>query len=89
MPSFNEARLSVVREHQEICLLQVGLKVDLPTGTAFAVSGLFFGAGLLGITYGILSASWDENQEGSKLGLEEFKANAGPLLDKVKPGSKR
>lgn len=70
-------------------LLQVGLKIKLPTGTAFAVSGLFFGAGLLGITYGILSASWDESQEGSKLGIEEFKSNAAPLLDRLKQGPKR
>ena len=60
------------------------LKVDLPTGTAFTVSGLFFGAGLLGITYGILSASWEENEEGTGLGFKEFKTNTAPFFDKVK-----
>ena len=64
--------------------MQVGLKIDLPQGTAFAVSGLCFGAGLLGITYGIMSASWDEYQEGSGLGLEEFKSNAAPLIDRIR-----
>lgn len=65
--------------------LQVSQKIDLPQGTAFVVSGLFFGAGLLGITYGILSASWNENVEGSGLGIEEFKSNTAPLIDKIKP----
>lgn len=67
-----------------MCLVQVGLKVDLPTGTAFTVSGLFFGAGILGITYGIFSASWDENVEGTGLGLTEFKTNTAPFVEKVK-----
>lgn len=70
-------------------VLQVGLKVDLPTGTAFAVSGLFFFIGIMGITYGIMSASWDENQEGSALGLEQFKSNTAPLVDRIKNGPKR
>lgn len=65
--------------------MQVGLKVDLPQGTAFVVSGLCFGAGLLGITYGILSASWNENEKGSGLGIEEFKSNTAPLIDKIRP----
>jgi len=67
-----------------LAYIQVVLKVDLPTGTAFTVSGLFFGAGLLGITYGILSASWDENEQGTGLGLKEFKTNTAPFVDKVK-----
>ena len=65
--------------------MQVSQGVELPQGTAFVVSGLCFGAGLLGITYGILSASWSESEEGSGLGLSEFKSNTAPLIDKIKP----
>ncbi|CAM9840050.1 unnamed protein product, partial [Choristocarpus tenellus] len=35
---------------------------------------------LLGITYAIVSASWDEEREGSFLGFEEAKVNLGNIL---------
>merc|ERR1712045_368743 len=41
--------------------------------------------GLLGITYSVLSASWDPEVEGSKIGLEEFKSN----IDSLKNGLQR
>ena len=66
----------------------VQLHVELPTGTVFAVTGLSFGLGLLGISYGVLSASWDENEEGSLLGIDEFKQNAGPFVERVVKGAK-
>jgi len=38
--------------------------------------------GLLGITYSVMSASWDpDGPEGSVLGFDEFKANVGNLQD--------
>lgn len=40
--------------------------------------------GLLGIGFGALSASWDEEDEGSALGADELKLNVGRLLDGVK-----
>lgn len=64
--------------------MQVGRGIELPQGTAFVVSGFCFGAGILGITYGILSASWDENEAGSGLGIKEFKSNTAPLIDRIK-----
>ncbi|KKZ14670.1 MAG: hypothetical protein TQ37_00215 [Candidatus Synechococcus spongiarum 15L] len=38
------------------------------------VSGVFFVLGLLGLSYGVLSASWDD-APGSPLGLEQFGKN--------------
>lgn len=39
-----------------------------------------FGLGVLGLTYGVLSASWDE-EPGSLVGLDEFKLNFGRVMD--------
>ncbi len=40
-----------------------------------------FGLGVLGITYGVLSASWDEDRSGGALGWQEFKTNWGRMKD--------
>ena len=55
-----------------------GIKVPMPL--VYAVQFVTFGGGLFGITYGILSASWDPRKEGSLLGLAEFKENVPNLL---------
>lgn len=34
-----------------------------------------------GITYSIISASWDEDREGSLLGVDEFQKNLGSIQD--------
>ncbi|KAL0393750.1 UNVERIFIED_CONTAM: protein PAM68, chloroplastic [Sesamum latifolium] len=47
--------------------LKVGLKIDVPTWVPFIVSFIFFGTALLGVSYGIVSASWDPMREGSLL----------------------
>jgi hypothetical protein len=39
------------------------------------VSMAFFGFGVLGLTYGALSSSWDEDIPGSVLGWQEFNTN--------------
>jgi Photosynthesis affected mutant 68 len=44
------------------------------------VSAGFFGLGVLGLTYGVLSASWDEDVPGSLLGGQEFSTNLGRTL---------
>lgn len=41
-------------------------------------------AGLLGISYGILSTSWDPRREGSASGVTEFKANLPIVLDRFR-----
>ena len=51
------------------------------------VSGVFFVAGLLGLSYGVLSASWDD-APGSLLGLEQFGANLQRLRTSIR-GMKR
>lgn len=51
---------------------------------AVATIGLLV-VGLLGITYSVMSASWDEDVEGSTLGLEEVSKN----LDSIKDGLRR
>ncbi|CAN6302171.1 unnamed protein product [Urochloa humidicola] len=50
-------------------------KVDVPTWIPFGVSFVFFGAALLGVSYGIVSASWDPAREGSLLGWNEARRN--------------
>ncbi|MCF4970445.1 PAM68 family protein [Nostoc sp. CMAA1605] len=40
-----------------------------------------FGLGVLGITYGVLSASWDEDRVGGLIGFSEFRTNWGRMAD--------
>lgn len=61
---------------------QVVQKVDYPFWVVYLASGVAFGGGLLGITYGVLSTSWDPRREGSLLGWTEFRANLGQLMNK-------
>ena len=48
------------------------------------VSGVFFVLGLLGLSYGVLSASWDHGP-GSLLGLEQFGKNLQRLRASMRP----
>ena len=52
---------------------------NLPNPVVVLVSMGFFGLGGLGLTYGVLSASWDEETSGSKLGWEQFTTNWGRM----------
>ena len=61
--------------------LKVKEAVDLPPYIAFAVSIGFLGLGVLGLSYGLFSASWDEERTGSIWGAEEFKINLGRTRD--------
>jgi len=54
-------------------LVSKGL-LDIPPGITLLVSAGCFITGLLGLSYGILSASWEKSQ-GSILGLENIKPN--------------
>lgn len=53
---------------------------ELPTYAVLLVSLGWFGLGVLGVSYGLLSASWDEDVPGSKLGIGEFKVNLGRMV---------
>ncbi|KAK9218302.1 hypothetical protein WN943_006939 [Citrus x changshan-huyou] len=55
--------------------LKVVLKIDVPSWLPVIVSFIFFGAGLLGVSYGIVSSSWDPLREGSLLGWNEAQRN--------------
>lgn len=59
--------------------------VDAPW-LVYLVQGGLFGGGLLGITYGILSTSWEPRREGSALGFDEFKTNVALLLSRRNGG---
>lgn len=50
--------------------------------TSDIAQNIIWGGGLLGITYGIVSTSWDPTRDGSLLGWEEFKANLPVLLNR-------
>lgn len=54
--------------------------LELPNYVAFAVSLLFFGLGVLGLSYGIFSTSWEEAEPGSWWGWSEFRLNLGRML---------
>ncbi|XAR70723.1 hypothetical protein NMG60_11027685 [Bertholletia excelsa] len=55
--------------------LKVVLKIDVPTWVPFITSFIFFGTALLGVSYGIVSSSWDPMREGSLLGWKEAQKN--------------
>src|ERR687886_924147 len=52
---------------------------DLPNTAVLLVSMGCFGLGVLGLSYGVLSASWDEDVPGTKLGWQEFTTNLGRM----------
>lgn len=52
---------------------------ELPTSAVLISSIGFFGLGALGLTYGVLSASWEETTAGSWWGWEQFTVNWGRM----------
>lgn len=65
--------------------IKVGLQIDLPIWVVYLVQVFTFGGGLLGITYGVLSSSWDPDRENSTfLGINEFKANLPIVLESIR-----
>jgi Photosynthesis affected mutant 68 len=52
----------------------------LPNFAVLIASISCFGLGFLGITYGALSASWEEDKAGSLLGIAEFQTNLGRMI---------
>ncbi|MDF5708370.1 MAG: PAM68 family protein [Nostoc sp. S4] len=61
-------------------LLAIYLNIKLAPIAVLLVNMGLFGLGVLGITYGVLSASWDEETAGSLFGLSEFGTNWGRIL---------
>ena len=52
--------------------------VDIPPGLTLASSGFFFLLGLGGLSFGVLSASWDKDP-GTLLGFENIRTNLSRL----------
>ncbi|XP_031282484.1 protein PAM68, chloroplastic, partial [Pistacia vera] len=69
--------------------LKVGLKIDVPTWVPFIVSFIFFGTALLGVSYGIVSSSWDPLREGSLLGWNEAQKNWPVFWQSLWGGSRK
>ncbi|MEH1855021.1 MAG: PAM68 family protein [Nostoc sp.] len=61
-------------------LLAIYSDIKLPPIAVLLVNMGLFGLGVLGITYGVLSASWDEEKVGSLLGFGEFNTNWGRMV---------
>lgn len=55
--------------------------VALPTVAVLFLSLGFFGLGVLGLSYGVLSASWEEDDPGSAVGWSEFRTNFGRMVE--------
>ena len=68
--------------------LKVKEVVELPPYAAFAVSFGFLGLGVVGLSYGLFSACWDEDRAGSLMGFDEFKVNLGRTRDAWKASKK-
>ncbi|NJL00510.1 MAG: DUF3464 family protein [Spirulinaceae cyanobacterium RM2_2_10] len=52
---------------------------ELPPAAAQLTSLGFFGLAVVGLSYGLVSASWDETRPGGWLGWQEFRLNFGRL----------
>lgn len=57
---------------------------ELPNIVVLLVTLACFGLSVVGLSYGALSASWEENAVGTIAGLDEFKLNAGRLVNSWK-----
>ena len=55
----------------------------IPPVVTLLGSGAFFLLGLVGLSYGVLSASW-EDAPGTALGLEQIGKNMGRIRDSVR-----
>lgn len=57
--------------------------LDIPPGVTLATSGAFFLLGLAGLSYGVLSSSW-ETAPGTLLGLEQMPLNISRIRESIK-----
>jgi hypothetical protein len=55
--------------------------IQLPPIAVLLVNMGLFGLGVVGITYGVLSASWDVERPGNMIGLDEFSTNWGRMAE--------
>ena len=57
--------------------------LDVPTGVTLLASGGCFLLGLLGLSYGVLSSSWEDGS-GSLLGFEQIPLNISRMRDSIR-----
>ena len=57
--------------------------LDIPPGITLLASGACFLLGLVGLSYGVLSSSW-ESAPGSLLGLEQMPLNISRIRESLK-----
>lgn len=62
-------------------LIRVNALFEVPTYAVLLTSLGWFGLGVLGLSYGVLSASWDEENPGSLAGWSEFTTNWGRMTE--------
>lgn len=62
--------------------------LEIPSYVAMLVSLSLFGLGFIGLSYGIFSASWDEDRVGDWLGWQEFQANFSRTIAAWRSGKK-
>ncbi|MDJ0574647.1 MAG: PAM68 family protein [Xenococcaceae cyanobacterium MO_234.B1] len=63
--------------------------LDFPPYLVLFVSAGLFGLGVLGLSYSIFSASWDENRPGGIIGFSEFKVNFARTVSAWRNGRKQ
>ena len=54
---------------------------ELPNVAVFLTTLGCFGLSVVGLTYGALSSSWDEDALGGLLGIDQFKLNSGRMVE--------
>ena len=54
--------------------------LELPPWFTYAETLALFGMGFVGLTYGVLSASWEPERDGGLVGLSEFQFNVKVLF---------
>lgn len=62
--------------------------IDIPTRYVAAISMGLFGLGVVGLSYGIFSTSWDEERVGGWFGWQEFRTNFGRTTQAWRTASK-
>ena len=55
--------------------------VELPSWLTYAETLMLFGMGFVGLSYGVLSASWEPERDGGLIGLSEFRFNVKVLFE--------
>jgi hypothetical protein len=61
---------------------------DIPPGVTLTGSGAFFLLGLAGLSFGVLSTSW-EPQPGSLVGLENLRPNLQRMRESIRAQKQR